>query len=294
MSKKAKKTTQRRIVLTNLKSHIKENKLVFAVYLLLRALVIALLVFSIISGNYENAFVCVLALALFLLPAFLEANLGIHLPTTIQIVALIFVFCAEILGEISAYYQKVPFWDTMLHTVNGFLFAAFGFALVDIFNRNPRFKFELSPAFLAFVSFCFSMTVGVLWEFFEFGCDVFMHTDMQKDYIINAIYSVDLGVPAENQVGVIKDITDVVINGQSLGLGGYLDIGLFDTMKDLLVNFVGAVVFSIIGYFYIKSDGNSRFASQFIPTLKAPELKTDNGTAEEKDNTEVKGAESLT
>ncbi len=259
---------ERNRLISNLNNHIKQNKTVFAVYLFLRIIVIACLVWSAIRGDYESVFVCVLALVLFLIPAFLEENLGIHLPTALQIIALIFVFCAEILGEMSAYYQKVPFWDTMLHTVNGFIFAAFGFALVDIFNRNPRFKFQLSPAFLTMVAFCFSMTVGVLWEFFEFGWDMFMHTDMQKDYIINAIYSVDIGAPHQNEVGIIEGINSVVINGTELGLGGYLDIGLIDTMKDLLVNFIGALIFSVIGYFYIKSHGRSRFASQFIPTLK--------------------------
>lgn len=271
MKNKAKR--EKSIKITNLNNHIKQNKTVFAVYLFLRIIVIAALVWSAIRGDYENVFVCVLALVLFLIPAFLEENLAIHLPTALQIIALIFVFCAEILGEMSAYYQKVPFWDTMLHTVNGFIFAAFGFALVDIFNRNPRFKLQLSPLFLAMVAFCFSMTVGVLWEFFEFGCDVFFHTDMQKDYIINAIYSVDIGVPHQNEVGIITGINSVAVNGCELGLGGYLDIGLIDTMKDLLVNFVGAVVFSFIGYFYIKSDGKSRFASQFIPTLKEKEVE---------------------
>ncbi len=266
--KNNKSKRERSIKISNLNKHIKQNKTVFAVYLFLRVIVIACLVWSAIRGDYENVFVCVLALALFLIPAFLEENLGIHLPTALQIIALIFVFCAEILGEMSAYYQKVPLWDTMLHTVNGFIFAAFGFALVDIFNRNPRFKLQLSPAFLAMVAFCFSMTVGVLWEFFEFGWDVFMHTDMQKDYVIDAIRSVDIGIPEENKVGVIEGISEVFINGKELGVGGYLDIGLYDTMKDLLVNFIGALIFSVIGYYYIKSQGKSRFASQFIPTLK--------------------------
>lgn len=267
MKNKDKKKGKIRARVQKLKKHIAENKAVFAVYLILRAIVIGAIVLSAVQREYENVFVCVLTLILFLLPAFLEENLGIRLPTTIQIVALFFVFCAEILGEMSAFYEKFAFWDTMLHTINGFLFAAFGFALVDIFNRTPRFKFQLSPAFLAFVAFCFSMTVGVLWEFFEFGCDTFLHTDMQKDFVINAVYSVSLGIPAENKVGAITDIQSVVVNGQDLGLGGYLDIGLIDTMKDLLVNFVGAVVFSIIGYFYAKSHGKNPFASQFIPTL---------------------------
>ena len=80
-------------------------------------------------------------------------------------------------------------WDTVLHTLNGFLMAAIGFALVDILNRNKKISFQLSPAFLAVVAFCFSMTIGVIWEFFEFGMDQIFHLDMQKDTIVNTIYS---------------------------------------------------------------------------------------------------------
>ena len=119
---------------------------------------------------------------------------------------------------------------------------------------------HLSPVFVALVSFCFSMTIGVLWEFFEFGMDCIFLTDMQKDTVVNVISSVSLNPDGVNKAVIIRDITDTAVNGQSLGLGGYLDIGLIDTMKDLLVNFIGAVVFSIFGYFYTKHEGKSRGA----------------------------------
>ena len=138
-------------------------------------------------------------------------------------------------------------WDTVLHTLNGFLMAAIGFALVDILNRNKKISFQLSPAFLAVVAFCFSMTIGVIWEFFEFGMDQIFHLDMQKDTIVNTIYSVMLDPAGGNHVVGVTGIRDVAVNGEALGLGGYLDIGLLDTMEDLLVNFIGATVFSIIG-----------------------------------------------
>lgn len=144
------------------------------------------------------------------------------------------------------------------HTINGFLAAAVGFSLVLLLNDNEKLTFDLSPFFLAMVAFCFSMTIGVLWEFFEFGMDWFFHTDMQRDTVINAIYSASLDPTRTNKVVAVKEIHDVVINGENLGLGGYLDIGLIDTMKDLLVNFVGAVVFSVAGYFYARSKGKKR------------------------------------
>ena len=174
---------------------------------------------------------------------------------------------AEILGELQSYYLRVAGWDTMLHTVNGFLCAAVGFALVDIFNRNQRFTFALSPMFMAVVAFCFSMTIGVLWEFFEYAGDQLLHMDMQKDTVVHAISSVMLNPSGENVAVTISGIEDVAVNGVPLGLGGYLDIGLHDTMKDLFVNLIGAVVFSVIGYFYVKNRGRGRFARQFIPIV---------------------------
>lgn len=251
-----------------LKENIKENKVTFAVYIVLRAFVITSLVISLVRGDFESAFVCALSLVLFLVPSFLEKSLKIYLPSVLEIIILLFIFAAEILGELNAYYVKIPFWDTMLHTVNGFLCAAVGFALIDILNRNDKFKFQLSPLYVAIVAFCFSMTIGVLWEFFEFGVDCVLGFDMQKDTVINELRSVSLDTTKTNSVIVVTNINDVFINGNELGVGGYLDIGLYDTMADLLVNFIGAVVFSVLGFFYIKSRGKGRIAKNFIPTLR--------------------------
>jgi len=276
-SKKNTKTKEKRIVWTDLKAEIREHKATFAVYVVLRVIVITAMVLSLLRGDYENLFVCTLSLILFLVPAFAEKNLGLHLPSALEIIILLFIFAAEILGEMSSFYIKVPFWDTMLHTVNGFLCAAIGFALVDILNRNEKVKFTLSPLFLAIVAFCFSMTIGVLWEFFEWGVDIFLHTDMQKDTIVTSITSVMLDETKSNIPITIGGITETYVNDTALGFHGYLDIGLHDTMKDMFVNFVGAVIFSIIGYFYVKNRGKGKFAAQFIPRLKQTSDRT-NGT----------------
>ena len=245
---------KKRPIWSEYKARIRENKLTFAVYVFLRALVIAAMVLSCIRGDYENLFVCALSLVLFLVPAFVEKNFGIDLPCALEVIILLFIFAAEILGEIGSYYIKIKYWDTMLHTINGFLCAAIGFALVDILNRNENIKFQLSPVFLSIVAFCFSMTIGVLWEFFEYFCDCFLKTDMQKDMWIDTISSVLIG-DGTNKAVIIENIKSVDVNGQSFG-NGYLDIGLHDTMKDLLVNFIGAFVFCVIGFFYVKSRGN--------------------------------------
>ena len=250
---------------------IREHKSSFIVYVILRALVIVMMILQIFNRNFENVFLCALTLALLIVPSFIQVNLKIELPTGLEIILLLFIFAAEILGEIQAYYIRIPQWDTILHTMNGFLMAAIGFSLVDILNRNKRFSIRLSPVFVSIVAFCFSMTIGVVWEFFEFAMDKFFLLDMQKDTVLHTISTVMLDPTGGNHTVIIRDITDAAVNGESLGLGGYLDIGLNDTMEDLFVNFVGAVIFSFIGYFYVKKRGQGKFASRLIPRPKKAE-----------------------
>ena len=258
------KSRQKRL---RLLAEAKKKPAVFTVYVVLRLIVVAILVSSILRGEYENAAICLLVLFLFLLPLFVQRNFGIELPGTLEIIILVFIFASEILGELGCFFINVPNWDSILHTTTGFLCAAFGVALIDILNRNDKIKFQLSPIYVALVAFCFSMTVGVLWEFFEFGMDRLFQMDMQKDTVVNSITSVMLDPTNSNIPVTIDGITSVQVNGQELGFGGYLDIGLYDTMKDLFVNFIGAVVFSTIGYFYIKHRGQGKLASAFIPTI---------------------------
>lgn len=263
-----------------LKEQVRENPRLAAVYVILRVLVVLALVAQVFNGNFENVFLCVLTLILFTIPSFIERTIRIDIPDTLEVIILLFIFAAEILGEIQAYYVQFPYWDTMLHTLNGFLCAAIGFSLLDILNRDERLAFKLSPVYLAVVAFCFSMTIGVLWEFFECFMDQMFLLDMQKDTIVHSIGSVMLDPAGGNTPVAIHDITDVIVvtaDGAQhpLGLGGYLDIGILDTMKDLWVNFIGAVVFSILGYFYVKSRGKGWFARNFIPQV-LPEDETSN------------------
>ena len=251
---------------------LRRKRTVAAVYVLLRFLVILTMVAQFFNGNYESVFLCLLTLVLFLLPTILERALMVDLPNTLEVIILLFIFSAEILGEISAFYTTFQGWDTILHTLNGFLCAAIGFALVDLCNRHERVSLSLSPVYMAIVAFCFSMTIGVLWEFFECAMDQLFLLDMQKGAVVQNISSVMLDPTGGNNPVVIRDIADVIVvtgAGEEidLGLGGYLDIGILDTMKDLAVNFVGAVVFSVIGYFYVKNRGKGGFASRFIPRV---------------------------
>ena len=251
---------------------LREHKSSFIVFFVLRAMVLVVLVRQLFLHNYESSFFCILALLLLYVPSWVQVRWGIELPPPLEITLLFFVFASEILGEVNAFYVTVPGWDTMLHTINGFLAAAVGFSLVMILNDDDRLTFRLSPFFLALTAFCFSMTIGVLWEFFEFGMDLFFHSDMQKDTILHNLYSVALDVTRSNHVVAVQGIEKVAINGTDLGLGGYLDIGLIDTMKDLFVNFIGAALFSLTGFFYAKSKGRKRTAAQnFVPSRKTAE-----------------------
>lgn len=258
---------------------LRKKSVVAAVYIVLRLLVILMMVAQFFNGNFENVFLCILTLILFLLPTIFEKSLQIDLPNALEIIILLFIFAAEILGEIRAFYTTFAYWDTMLHTINGFLCAAIGFSLVDMCNRHKRVSLSLSPVYMAIVAFCFSMTIGVLWEFFECTVDQFFLLDMQKDTVVNVISSVNLDPTGGNTPVAIKGITDVIVvcgdEQIPLGVGGYLDIGILDTMKDLWVNFIGAVVFSIVGYFYVKSRGKGWFARNFIPQV-LPEDETSN------------------
>ena len=264
-----------------LRSAIRRQPVVFAVYLVLRLIVLASLVSAILRQEYESAFVCVLVLFLLMLPFFIQKNFGICLPSTLEIIILLFIFAAEILGELQSYFIQYPYWDTMLHTTNGFLCAAVGFSLIDILNRDAKIKFTLSPVYVALAAFCFSMTIGVLWEFFEFGMDRLFHMDMQKDTIVHTISSVMLDPTNSNIPITIDGITSVAVNGRDLGFTGYLDIGLYDTMEDLFVNFIGATVFSVIGYFYLKHRGEGKFAKAFIPTIEETNKEPDSDHVKE-------------
>ena len=284
--KKRERKPRRVGLIGQLVNHIRRDKKAFTVFVVLRALVIAVLVRSVFIQQWENVFVCVLTLVLLLIPPIVERSLHIDLPTTLEILVFCFVFCAEILGEIECYYIRFAFWDTALHTINGFMFAAFGFCLVDVLNENKRFRFELSPIYLAVVAFCFSMTIGVLWEFFEFSADLFLHTDMQKDTVLTRFASTALDATHSNHAVQVRDIVRTTIetaDGETIVMPGYLDVGLVDTIKDMMVNFVGAVVFSTIGFFYVKHRGKGRIASQFIPTPDPePEHGKDENRREEK------------
>ena len=254
-----------------------KNKSVLITYFSLRIIVLASLIISLFNHEYESAFVCGLTLILFLLPVFMEKNFKIKLPSTLEVIMLLFVFASVILGELSNYYIQYPHWDTVLHTLVGFISAAWGYGMIDLLNRKEKASTILSPISMAVFALCFSMTIGVFWEFFEFGADRILGLDMQKDTVISEFSSVALDKTYSNSPVKIDGITDVSVNDKSLEVGGYLDIGLYDTMEDLFVNFIGALFFSVIGYISSKTKKGNFFTRSFVP-VPAGQGETDGGS----------------
>ena len=250
-----------------LDSYKNGDKRTFRVFVILQTLVILTAIRCLFTKNYESFATCILVLLLFLVPALIQDKMDLTIPPLFQAIIFTFIFAAEILGEVDSYYVKIPGWDTMLHTINGFLFAAVGFSLVYLLNRGVK-DFNLSPFYMALVAFCFSMTIGVLWEFFECAMDQFFNMDMQKDFIVQTINSVSLDPQNSGTVIHVKDIVETVVttsSGETTTIyGGYLDVGILDTMKDLLVNLIGAVVFSTIGYRMLKTSKSSKVADSLM------------------------------
>ena len=132
-----------------------ESKATLIVYLVIRILVILCMILEILKHNWDNVFLCALTLILFMIPYLIDKKLKIDLPNALDIIILLFIFSAEILGEIQNFYGIFPYWDTILHTINGFLCAAIGFSLIDILNRHEKFHITLSPFLLLWLLFAF-------------------------------------------------------------------------------------------------------------------------------------------
>ena len=255
-----------------LKKVIKSSdKKTLSVYIVVRLAIILCLVMQIIHKSWNNAFLCLITLVLITMPFILEKRLKLDLPNTLETIIILFIFAAEILGEINNFYNIIKHWDTILHTINGFICAGIGFSLIDLLNKNSN-NIKLSPAYLLLVSFSFSMTIGVLWEFCEYGIDKIILTDAQKDNTITELSSTYLNEEGKNEPIIIKDIEYTIIyskdkqgNIKETKIAGYLDIGLNDTMNDLIVNFIGAITFNLLAYLYIKDKEKWHFIENLLP-----------------------------
>ena len=255
----------------------KKKTINIIVYFTLRILVIISLIIQALGGNWNNVFLCILTLLLFTIPTFFDKKLNISLPTTLEVIVYLFIYSAAMLGEIQNFYNADLHWDTLLHTLNGFIAAAVGFSLIDILNHNDNFHINMSPAFASLVAFTFSMSIGIMWEFCEFAADRYLLKDMQKDSIVSRVSSIKLNKEGTNEPIIIENIDRTIIYSDketkvTIIENGYLELGLIDTMKDLFVNFIGALVFSFIGYLYVINRDKYHFVENFI-MKKKPKLE---------------------
>lgn len=172
------------------------------------------LVALIYEGHWPHAFLIVAISAITLMPFVLGRQYQLQIPAEFQILTIIFVFSALFLGEIRRYYDRLWWWDIALHASSGLLLGIFGFLLVYVLNENDRAQLSMRPRFVALFAFLFAVAVGALWEIFEFMMDQLFGTNMQKPMLGD-------------------------------------DSGLTDTMFDLMVDVLGALLISLLGWWYM-------------------------------------------
>ncbi|MDR1074636.1 MAG: hypothetical protein LBL45_13390 [Treponema sp.] len=164
---------------------------------------------------------CILGLSVLFLPSALERKFNISFPNMMHILFVLFLYGAIILGQVRGYYQRFYHWDTVLHTLSGVMLSAFGFCIIDIINKSDKINLGLSDWFMSFFSFCFAVMLDTLWEIVEFSMDAALDLNLQQ-YILP---------------------DGAVLTGR---------YALVDTMKDLIVDALGALFISIIGYIFLK------------------------------------------
>lgn len=162
-----------------------------------------------------------------LLPQLLARRFDVVIPAEFQLLTIGFVFASLFLGEVHGYYTRFWWWDIVLHTSSGFLLGIIGFLLVYVLNESERIHISMRPGFVAFFAFLFAVGAGAIWEIFEFSIDSLFGTNMQKT--------------------MLGDTT-----------------GLTDTMWDLIVDAVGALIISVLGYGYLKATRNQSFLERWI------------------------------
>ncbi|MCW9012796.1 MAG: hypothetical protein OQL06_03360 [Gammaproteobacteria bacterium] len=190
------------------------------ILIVLQAIMAVELILVFYEQQWINAFLVMAIMAVTLSPALLGRRFRVHIPAEFQLLAVVFIFAALFLGEIHSYYVRFWWWDIALHTSSGLLMGILGFLLVYVLNESERVDVHMRAHFVALFAFLFAVTVGTLWEIFEFGMDQIVGTNMQKP--------------------MLGDLS-----------------GLTDTMWDMIVNALGALTISVLGWWYMKRDERS-------------------------------------
>lgn len=223
--------------------------------------------FAIAERNNGKAVMSFLSVLYLLVPNLAQRLFKFRISTTLYIFILIYAVC-PLLGYSYKLYYLLDWWDDLLHCFAGVIFAMLGAYLPKVLNKDG----ENSVALCAFCAVCFSMAISVLWEFAEFGMDRIYGTDMQKDTMIYSLRSYllgeELGLSA-GEMGIIEIIDQTNIDG--VLVQGYIDIGLIDTMKDMFVETLGAVLYMVL---FIGGKGK-RFVFEPVPEAALPESKAE-------------------
>lgn len=193
----------------------------------LQAILVVEVMFAAWDQQWLTAVVTIGIIIVTLVPLFLSKFFRVFIPPEFVLLAIAFVFASLFLGEIRGYYSRFWWWDIALHSCSGILLGIIGFLLVHVLNETKDIGVHMKPGFVAFFAFLFAVGIGALWEIFEFSMDSFFGMNMQKEM---------LGDPS----------------------------GLTDTMWDLIVDTMGALVIALLGYSYIKTARNTSFLERWI------------------------------
>ena len=204
----------------------RSNRISMIITNLVRLALIFIFIRGCVVGDHSQTFLIVLTFFMTYYPSILEKRFGVYLPNRLEIIITLFIFAAQVLGEMNGFYDKIPWWDTMLHATSGVILGIAGFLLVYLLNEKGDANVKLSPIFVVIVAFCFAITMGVFWEFFEFGADRILGFNMQK-----------FRLPGQD--------------------------GLVDTMEDLIVDAIGAIIACIFGWRYMKKRKDTLFNRYF-------------------------------
>lgn len=215
----------------------------------------------------NNAAICLLVSALLLMPWVFERCFSVKMPVMLKVMFLLLIIGGPILGKIYRFYYLIKPWDKILHTSSGFLFAVIGALIPEVLDRKNGTH---SLAITLTCAMCFTLSVAVIWEFFEYAMDTFFGMDMQQDTWIANINSYQLGTEA-GVIGRIPEISSVIVNGEEIAINGYLDIGLIDTMNDMLVCSLGGGIYCVCSVLYHHSVIALSWFKSIIPTACSTE-----------------------
>ena len=194
------------------------------------------LILNLIFQNWVSLFLITLIMVILTLPILFRKQHAIDIPAEFHLISVVFAIASLYLGEIQMFYIRFWWWDLLLHSSAGFLLGIVGFLLAYLLNESRRIELSLTSGFIAFFAFTFAVSIGTIWEMFEFGMDELVQTRMQKPMLGD-------------------------------------ESGLTDTMFDVILNLLGAIFISVLGYLYLKRDERffvrrwiQRFASK-NPTM---------------------------